>query len=141
MVLVYRPPRVPGSKGDDENAERMFKVLEGLHGKVVVVGDFNLPSIDWERNWAGNSRDEGLIDLVENKFWVQHVIDPTDEDGKTLDLCLSSQEETVAGVEILELLGNEDHNMLEVELAGPLENNDSMEEIPDWATQSGNRED
>ena len=133
VVLVYRPPRVPGSEGDDGNTERLYNVLRGLHGNVVVVGDFNLPSIDWERNWAGNVREEGFVDLVENKFWVQHVLDPTHEDGNTLDLCLSSQEDTVAGVEILEPLGNGDHNMLEIDLVGPLDNNDSLEEIPDWA--------
>ena len=81
---------------------------------------------------AGVAREEGLIDLVENKFWVHHVLEPTHEDGNTLDLCISSQDATVAGVEVLEPLGNGDHNMLEIDLSGPLENNDSMEEIPDW---------
>ena len=132
VVLVYRPPRVPGSKEDGGNTEQLYKVLGGLNGNVVVVGDFNLPSIDWERNWAGNNREEGLVDLVENKFWSQHVLEPTHEDGNTLDLCLSSQEDTVAGVEILEPLGNGDHNMLDIDLAGPLDNNDSVEEVPDW---------
>ena len=71
----------------------------------MVVGDFNLQSIDWERNWAGVAREEGLIDLVENKFWVQHVLEPTHEDGNTLDLCISSQDDTVSGVEVLETSG------------------------------------
>ena len=133
VVLVYRPPRVPESEDDNGNTEKMYKVLESLHGNVVVVGDFNLPSIDWERNWAANPRHEGFLNLVENKFWNQHVLEPTHEDGNTLDLCLSSQADTVAGVEILEPLGNGDHNMLEINLVGPLRNNDSLEEIPDWA--------
>ena len=46
---------------------------------------------------------------------------------------MSSQEDTVSGVEVLEPLGNGDHSMLEICLAGPLENNDSMEEVPDWS--------
>ena len=133
VVLVYRPPRVPGSEEDGGNTEQLYKVLGSLNGNVVVVGDFNMPSIDWENNWAGNSKEEGLVDLVENKFWVQHVLEPTHEAGNTLDLCLSSQEDTVAGVEILEPLGNGDHNMLEIDLVGPLNNNDSVEEIPDWS--------
>ena len=132
MVLVYRPPRDPGSDKDGGNTERLYSVLGGLQGNVVVVGDFNLPSIDWERNWAGTAREGGLIDLVENKFWVQHVREPTHEDGNTLDLCISSQDDTVAGVEVIEPLGNGDHFMLEIDLSGPLENSDSMEEIPDW---------
>ena len=133
VVLVYRPPRVPGSEEDGGNTERLYKVLGGLNGNVVVVGDFNMPGIDWENNWAGNVREEGLVDLVENKFWVQHVLGPTHEAGNTLDLCLSSQEDTVAGVDILEPLGSGDHNMLEIDLSGPLNNNDSIEEVPDWA--------
>jgi hypothetical protein len=64
---------------------------------------------------------------------LQHVIEPTHEDGNTLDLCMSSQEDTVAGVEVLEPLGNGDHSMLEIDLTGPLENNDSQEEVPDWS--------
>ena len=132
VVLVYRPPRDPGSDKDGGNTERMYSVLGGLQGNVVVVGDFNLPSIDWERNWSGTAREGGLIDLVENKFWVQHVREPTHEDGNTLDLCISSQDDTVAGVEVIEPLGNGDHFMLEIDLSGPLENSDSMEEIPDW---------
>ena len=133
VVLVYRPPRVPGSEEDGGNTERLYKVLGGLNGNVVVVGDFNMPGIDWENNWAGNVREEGLLDLVEKKFWVQHVLGPTHEAGNTLDLCLSSQEDTVAGVDILEPLGSGDHNMLEIDLSGPLNNNDSIEEVPDWA--------
>ena len=133
IVLVYRPPRAPGSQEDDGNTDRLYRVLEGLQGNVVVVGDFNMPSIDWDRNWAANAREDGLINLVENKFWEQHVLEPTHEDGNTLDLCLSSQADTVAGVNVLEPLGNGDHNMLEIDLVGPVSNNDSLEEIPDWA--------
>ena len=132
VVLVYRPPRDLGSEKDGGNTERLYEVLGGLQGNVVVVGDFNLSSIDWRRNWASTAREGGLIDLVENKFWVQHVLEPTHEDGNTLDLCISSQDDTVAGVEVLEPLGNGDHSMLEIDLSGPLVNSDSCEEIPDW---------
>ena len=132
-MLVYRPCRDPGSEKDNGNTERLYKVLDDLQGNIVVVGDFNLPSIDWERNWAGAPREGGLIDLIENKFWVQHVTEPTHEDGNTSDLCISSQGDTVAGVEVLEPLGNGDHSMLEIDLSGPLNNSDSVEEIPDWA--------
>ena len=35
-------------------------------------------------------------------------------------------------MEVIEPLGNGDHNMLEIDLSGPLEKSDSLEEIPDW---------
>ena len=52
VVLVYRPPRTPGSEADGGNTDQLYKILDSLQGNVVVVGDFNLPSINWERNWA-----------------------------------------------------------------------------------------
>ena len=119
IVLVYRPPRVPDSEDDQGNTRRLYSVLEGLPCNVVVVGDFNMPSIDWDRNWAAKSSEKGLVNLVEDKFWVQHVLEPTHEDGNR--------------VEILEPLGNGDHNMLEIDLVGPLKNKDSQEEVPDWS--------
>ena len=39
LVLVYRPPEIPGSTADAGNTERMCQYLRGLRGNVVCVGD------------------------------------------------------------------------------------------------------
>ena len=43
LVLVYRPPRDPGSTADQGNAERLCGMLQKLQGTVITVGDYNLP--------------------------------------------------------------------------------------------------
>ena len=40
LVLVYRPPDLPGSPSDGGNTARMCKALAKLDGSVVIVGDF-----------------------------------------------------------------------------------------------------
>ena len=43
LVMVYRPPRDPGSEADGGNTERLMQSLGTLDGNVVVFGDFNMP--------------------------------------------------------------------------------------------------
>ena len=52
LLLVYRPPEVPGSPADQGNTARMCSLLRKLQGRVVVCGDFNLLCTDWERGWS-----------------------------------------------------------------------------------------
>ena len=47
LILVYRPPRQPFSVSDSGNTEKLCFMLKSLKGKDLVVGDFNLPGIDW----------------------------------------------------------------------------------------------
>ena len=52
----------------------VYTVLEGLHGNVVVVGDFNMPSIDWDRNRASKSSEQGLVNLVEDSMSLNQLM-------------------------------------------------------------------
>ena len=51
-MLVYRPPRKPFSTDDGNNTASLCAMLESLPEQVVVMGDFNLPGIDWERLYS-----------------------------------------------------------------------------------------
>ena len=51
IVLVYRPPVVPGTEADQGNTERLCRVMREMWGPQVWVGDFNL-HIDWERAYS-----------------------------------------------------------------------------------------
>ena len=46
IVLVYWPP---GSPADAGISARLCNLLRTLSGRVLVVGDFNMPGVDWER--------------------------------------------------------------------------------------------
>ena len=133
VVLVYRPPVAPGSPADRGNTERLCNMLRTLGGRVVVCGDFNLPGVDWERGWSASEGERMVIDMLGDLFWHQLVTEPTHRLGNTLDLCMTSSQELVAGVEVIAPLGSSDHNGLEVTVVGMAGKGSTKEEVPDWS--------
>ena len=97
LVLVYRPPEIPGSPADGGNTDMLCSLLRSLGGRVVVLGDFNLPKTDWARGWSTCAGERMVVDTVGDMFWHQLVTEPTHRLGNTLDLCLTSSLELVAG--------------------------------------------
>ena len=73
-----------------------------------------------------------VLDVIQNKFWTQHVDFPTHEDGNILDIALGSPG-LVAGVSDEGRLGTSDHNMFKLDIVGPALERDSVELVPDWA--------
>ena len=132
LVLVYRPPAAPGSPADGGNTSRLCSLLRTLGGKTVIIGDFNLPNIDWTRRWSPCAGERMVLDTVGDMFWEQMVHVPTHRLGNTLDLCLTSSLELFTGVEVVAPLGNSDHMGLEVSLVGRVTDVSSKEEVPDW---------
>ena len=132
LILSYRPPVAPGSPADGGNMERLCRLLSRQAGKVVVLGDFNLPGIDWDRWWSASAGERMMLDTLGDMFWSQLVRGPTHRLGNTLDLCMASSLEFVVGVEVTAPLGNSDHNGLEVTLLGQPPDKSSKEEVPDW---------
>ena len=132
LLLVYRPPETPGSPADGGNTERLCNLLRNQRGRVVVCGDFNLPKIDWERGWSPCGGERMVLDTLEDMFWHQMVREPTHRLGNTLDLCMTSSLELIAGVEVTAPLGNSDHSGLEVNMVGMPVDRTTKEEVPDW---------
>ena len=112
-VLIYRPPRVPFSAEDDNNTARLCALLEDLSGDVVVVGDFNLPGIEWDRLYSDSPGERVVLEVVQGMFWTQHVDFSTHEDGNILDLVLDSGG-LVTGVWDMGRLGQADHCMMKI---------------------------
>ena len=73
-------------------------MLQSLQDKVLVLGDFNLPGIDWQRLYSDSPGDRVVLDVIQGKFWTQHVDFQTHIGGNILDLALSSSEDMVYGV-------------------------------------------
>ena len=64
-VLVYRPPRLPFSKDDKDNTASLCAMLENLPGEVLVVGDFNLPGIDWESLYSDSPGERVVLEVIQ----------------------------------------------------------------------------
>ena len=97
----------------------------------IQIGDFNLPEIDWELGWAGTKGGKMMLDVMDDKFWLQHVRVSTHVAGNILDLALSSSHDLIAGVSAEGFLGTSDHVCLELDLVGPKQS-ETYEEVPDW---------
>lgn len=95
-------------------------------GEKIITGDFNHETIDWELMEAG-LEGQRFLDVVEDLFLTQHV-NKTTRENNTLDLVLSSNPEQVRNLNVIEKLGNSDHNMVEFEIA-------TKEKKTNWKTK------
>ena len=90
---------------------QLTKVIEtAANNCALIFGDFNYPSIDWEKFDADNSS-RYFLDLVTDSFLTQHVSSPT-RGSNILDLVFITDLGMVEEVQIRENLANCDNNIL-----------------------------
>lgn len=107
-----------------ENDNKLISLLDSLKsficGKLLLVGDFNFPNINWLNytvinNSSINSSAYKFITCLNNNFLTQHVLFPTRARGSqtphTLDLFISN-DDFVEDVVNLSPLGKSDHSVL-----------------------------
>ena len=118
VVCVYRSP----SASPEEGME-LIEYLKALTNeeRVLFLGDFNAPEIDWTAWEAPNGTcGEHLIWLLEDKGLVQHVTENTrfreGQNPSTLDLIISKTTPEVEGVSYGPPLGSSDHATLSFKL-------------------------
>ena len=99
ILTVYRPP----SNSPADNAELVAFITGFCVGReVLLLGDFNLPSIRWQSEAPGDgvtARDELFLNLFDTLGLIQLVKEPTFiRSGNILDLVLSSERDRVQNV-------------------------------------------
>ena len=111
IMAIYRPP-----KHGRENDEKLFTRLgEGLGTKnVIIMGDLNCPSINWE-SFTAREEDMPLLNFTQDNFLTQFVREPT-RGNNILDIILGTDEDLVSQVQIKCPLGTSDHNIIECKL-------------------------
>ena len=96
-----------GEENFSEIQKHIFEIAgKQKYKKNLVVGDFNLSSVDWKDGLGTTSSSptstEGkFLGLFDNVGFVQHVDHPTHDGGRTLDLVLSNSSSLVSKVEVL----------------------------------------
>ena len=81
-----------------------FKILLSPAVLFNLVGDFNLPAIDWSVDQTapvttgGHAEDESFCDLVGDNFGQQFIAGPTHTAGNKLDLLLCNCPEIIGDV-------------------------------------------
>ncbi|PLS49478.1 hypothetical protein CYV29_15670, partial [Carnobacterium maltaromaticum] len=106
LGLYYRPP----------NSEREIEVqickqiMERCRSnRVVVIGDFNFPNIDWDSLSVRGPDGAEFVRSIQEGFLEQYVNSPTRE-GAILDLVLGNEPGQVVEVSVGDYFGNSDHN-------------------------------
>ena len=73
LILTYRPPRPPGSKADNGYCTKLCDLITSLTSPVILLGDLNLPGIDWDHLYASSAAEKNILETVQNSFWTHHV--------------------------------------------------------------------
>ena len=105
--LVYRSPNI----SIEENEKMHNAIKEVSKRDCIIMGDFNHGHIKWTSLQSPGREDQEFLNLVQDSFLFQHVLEPT-RDKNVLDIVLSSQKEFVDSVNICEPLGCSDHNQI-----------------------------
>ena len=104
--------------------------MRTLPTNSILIGDINLPCIDWKAGTAG-ARGRRLLDVVEEEGLAQLVSFPTHDKGNILDLVITNCGEKIVSVYDDGKLGNRDHCMIGIDLNLPLPNS-NRKKTPNW---------
>ena len=106
--MFYRP-----LSSDEEYLEQLQENMNPLEQNtdIILVGDFNLKEVDWNRNlMLNNSRlYEIFSDILLDNFLTQMVLQPT-RAGNILNVVLSNSTDIIQDVQVGEPIS--DHNVV-----------------------------
>ena len=114
LALVYRTPGPMSTV----NRDAFFADLSSqLSNRIpmILVGDFNCPTIDWENNRmfvSSTAIDQNLLDFCNENSLEQHVAEPTRLEH-ILDLVLTTRSDIVDNVSVSTPFAGSDHSTVE----------------------------
>jgi Endonuclease-reverse transcriptase len=111
VYLIYRPPA-----GGQVSKEQLCNLIETVEKNSILVGDFNLPDINWASGQTRGKDNQDILDACTGVNLVQLVDFPTHLRGNTLDLVLTNIPERVQDVHEVGRIGRSDHSAVVVEL-------------------------
>ena len=118
LSCLYRSPN-----SNDDNNQALEDLLKNISNRreshKLLLGDFNMPEINWESNTTTVGEDHKatkFVECIRDTFWFQHVKQPTrvrqGNEPSVLDLIFSNEENMVEKVNFLSSLGKSDHLVL-----------------------------
>lgn len=117
LGAIYRSPS--SDKFNDEKISAAINYVSSKNPhKLLVIGDFNLPGIDWKNKrteGSNQSMEYKLLDIIRINSLEQHVNQPTRQRGRDvphiLDLVLTP-DTLQTDIQYLSPLGMSDHSVL-----------------------------
>ena len=128
VTLVYRPPSAPA-----DSISVLAEYIQTAEKNSLLIGDFNLPDIDW-RGGTAKGRSREFLDAMEDSHMSQMVDFATHIKGNILDLVITNSPERITEVYEAGRLGKSDHAMIMVKVRMKEEKKVAEgEDRPDWA--------
>jgi hypothetical protein len=112
FYLIYRSPNAPPQMMKD-----LESLVRGVKKNAILVGDFNLPDIDWEMG-TGSARTAAFLEAIDDVMLTQMVDFSTQVKGNCLDLVLTNIPERIVDIQEARRLGKSDHEMILLTVGG-----------------------
>ena len=121
---IYRSPTKEDSQTEKSTAKVCDIIREVMQRKpylhILICGDFNYPSIDWENEYVHESKVRPFLETIQEVYLHQHIAQPTryriGQEPSRLDLILSGEEGLVQNVKHNPGLGESDHECIRFSL-------------------------
>ena len=126
IILAYRPP-----SSSIENLEQLCSLVKNMPKNTIIIGDINLPHIDWTTGQA-DSKGRRLYEVVMEENVEQLVRFPTHDKGNTLDLVLTNMASNIISVTEDGKLGKSDHCVIITEVRIPKRSEKNRKKILNW---------
>ena len=106
VILCYRPP-----SSNPTNTAELCEILKRLKDNTILIGDINMPGIDWSEG-RSDAKGRELLETTIEEGLQQLVSFPTHIKGNTLDLVITNCQEIILEICDEGRLGRSDHCML-----------------------------
>jgi len=110
FIVLYRPPEFNAL--GRQNMAQLYDCLCYLCDvdyTVVIVGDLNLPNIDWSVRSAPDDDIHSLFLKFSNNFGLSQFVSSPTRDANVLDLVMSNDPYVVSKVDVVDPFSNSDH--------------------------------
>lgn len=135
IIAYYRPP----GYGHDAltyatNSVTLLKKLCSTHSDIYLLGDFNLPDIDWSMYHSpNNSVYNEFMNFINSYGLYQHVNCPT-RNANTLDLVFTTSPSSISDLQSLPPISSSDHCVIifTTQISSPLTSGESLATSRNW---------
>ena len=86
FVCIYSPPDLSHKKDYVDMLSAYLKTCMKTPNKLYLVGDFNMPTINWKTLTGSKIKENSFVNLCANAGLVQRIAEPTTKHDSVLDL-------------------------------------------------------
>ena len=103
LGVVYRAPTSPVNDLFDELSHFIEQCeIDKVCPDIYLMGDFNMPDIDWETHTGGTDSSAQTLLKFANTFFLTQLVDSPTRGSNILDLVLTNRPDYVIDTEVTE---------------------------------------